>query len=244
MTTPRVKFNWSMLDRETIAGFMYSLAPELVGQQLTVAKFHSKITNHLKKLVPIRFKRSGGFKVESNQVWVGGTYYSEWDQDKKKAVELVFVYPLFDDHICISKKRYRGMCYTIADTLLHELIHMRQYRRRKFKVIPDYASTANKTEVQMEQSYLGCSDEIDAYGFNIACELMEKFKGDVDQIVDYLSENQKGVRRRHNSWRMYLRAFQHDHNHPIIVRLKKKVVRYLPQAAIGKPYRNKDWIDR
>jgi hypothetical protein len=223
---------------------MYSLSPELVGQQLTIAKFHSKITNHLKKLAPIRFKKSSNFKVGSNQVWVGGTYYSDWDEDKKKAIELLFVYPLFDDDICISKKRYKGMCYTVADTLLHELIHMRQYRRRKFKVIPDYASTANKTEVRMEQRYLGCSDEIDAYGFNIACELMDKFKGDVDKIVDYLSENQKGVRRRANSWRMYLRAFQHDHNHPIIQRLKKKVVRYLPQAAIGKPYRNKDWIDR
>jgi hypothetical protein len=244
MTTPRVRFNWSMLDRETIASFMYSLSPELVGQQLTIAKFHSKITNHLKKLAPIRFKKSSNFKVGSNQVWVGGTYYSDWDEDKKKAIELLFVYPLFDDDICISKKRYKGMCYTVADTLLHELIHMRQYRRRKFKVIPDYASTANKTEVRMEQRYLGCSDEIDAYGFNIACELMDKFKGDVDKIVDYLSENQKGVRRRANSWRMYLRAFQHDHNHPIIQRLKKKVVRYLPQAAIGKPYRNKDWIDR
>ena len=244
MTTPRVRFNWSMLDRETIASFMYSLAPELVGQQLTIEKFHSKVANHLKKLVPIRFKRSTNFKVESNQVWVGGTYYSDWDKDKKKAIELEFVYPLFDNHICISWKRYKGMCYTVADTLLHELIHMRQYRRRKFKIIPDYASTANKTEVQMEQSYLGCSDEIDAYGFNIACELLVKFKGDVDKIVDYLSENQKGIRRRHNSWRMYLRAFQHDHNHPIIQRLKKKVVRYLPQAAIGKPYRNKDWIDR
>jgi hypothetical protein len=43
---------------------------------------------------------------------------------------------------------------------------------------------------------------------------------------------------------MYLKAFQHDHDHPIIHRLKKKIVRYLPQAQVGKPYRNKDWIAR
>jgi len=41
---------------------------------------------------------------------------------------------------------------------------------------------------------------------------------------------------------MYLKAFDHDHNHPIIKKVKKKVLQYLPNAEIGKPYRNKDWI--
>jgi hypothetical protein len=244
MSKATSQFNWSLLDRNGIIKFLMSISPELIGKELTVDQFHKKITTHIKKFIPVRFKKNRNYKVESNQIWVGGTYYSEWDQDKQKCIELLFVYPLFEENICISKKRYKGMCSTIADTIFHELIHMRQYRRRKFKIISDYASTANKTEVQIEQSYLGCSDEIDAYGFNIACELMDKFNGDEQKIFAYLAENQKGVRRRHNSWRMYLKAFQHDHNHPIVQRLKKKIVRYLPMAQIGKPYRNKDWISR
>jgi hypothetical protein len=136
------------------------------------------------------------------------------------------------------------MCVLFADTILHELMHMRQYRSRKFKELPDYASTAEKTEQREEQEYLGNPDEIDAYSFNIACELMDKFKGDEQQVIKYLSEDQKGLRRRHNSWRMYLKAFNHDHNHIIIKRVKSKVIRYLPQSRIGKPYRNKDWINR
>jgi hypothetical protein len=39
----------------------------------------------------------------------------------------------------------------MADTILHEIMHMRQYRRRKFKILPDYASTAEKTEQRAEQ---------------------------------------------------------------------------------------------
>jgi hypothetical protein len=136
------------------------------------------------------------------------------------------------------------MCYTIADTILHEIMHMRQYRRRKFKILPDYASTAEKTEQRAEQEYLGCSDEVDAYSFNIACELMDKFKYDPVQVIQYLNEDQKGLRRRHNSWRMYLKAFDHNHDHTIIKRLKKKIIKYLPRAINGKPYRNKDWISR
>lgn len=244
MPAPKVKFNWSTLDRETIASFMLSLAPEIATKKLSIQQFHSKITKHIKKLIPVRFRKTSNVKVEPNTVWVGGTYYSDWDEEKQKCIEIVLVYPLFDDHVCMTQKRFRGMCYTIADTLLHEIIHMRQYRRRNFKVIPDYASTAERDELRAEQSYLGCSDEIDAYGFNIACELYDKFKGDVSKIIEYLNENQKEKRRRHNSWRMYLKAFQHDHDHPIIHRLKKKIVRYLPQAQVGKPYRNKDWICR
>ncbi len=244
MATPKIKFNWALLDREAIASFMLSIGPEVVNKELTIEQFHKKLTNHIKKLVPIRVRKNRNPRVDSNQVWIGGTYFSGWDQDKVKSIELVFEYNLFDDDIKINSRRFRGTCYTIADTLLHEIIHMRQYRRRKFKVLPDYASNAEKTEIRMEQGYLGCSDEIDAYAFNIACELVEKFDGDKNKIIDYLNENQKGKKRRHNSWRMYLKAFQHNHNHPIIQRLKKKVVRYLPQAYLGKPYRNKDWIYR
>jgi hypothetical protein len=73
---------------------------------------------------------------------------------------------------------------------------------------------------------------------------MDKFKGDEQQVIKYLSEDQKGLRRRHNSWRMYLKAFNHEHDHPIIKRVKKKVMRYVPYAELGKPYRGKDWISR
>lgn len=244
MATPKVKFNWSILDRGTIFSFMHSLAPEIVNQELSIAEFHKKITNHLKKLVPVRVRKGFNPKVDPNQCWVGGTYYSDWDREKIKSIEILFEYPLFEETIRINSKRFRSTCCTIADTVLHEIIHMRQFRRRKFKILPDYASNAEKTELRMEQSYLGCSDEIDAYSFNIACELIDRFGADQTKIIDYLNENQKGKNRRHNSWRMYLKAFQHDHKHPIIQRVKKKVVRYLPQAYIGKPYRNKDWIDR
>ena len=244
MVSSRVKFDWSLLNRNGIASYVLALTPEIVGVKLTNEEFHKKITKHLKKVLPLRFKKNYNIKVEENYVWVGGTYYSDKDENKEKCIEVVFEYSAFHDHVCLSKQRFRNFSFTVADTLLHELIHMRQFRRRNFKILPDYASTAEKTELRMEQEYLGCSDEIDAYSFNIACELTDKFGSNKTAIVDYLNESQKGIRRKHNCWRMYLKAFQHDHNHPIIQRVKKKVMRYLPQAHIGKPYRNKDWIYR
>lgn len=238
------KFNWSILDRASIIDFLLVLSPKIVKVNLTTTKFHTLITSHLKAHIPIRTRKSKHSKVDPGTVWIGGMYMSANDMEKQKCIEIIFEYCDHNNKICLTNFQFKKVCINIADTLLHEIIHMRQYRRRKFKSLPDYASNADKTELRKEQQYLGCSDEIDAYAFNIACELHSKFNGDYNQIIAYLNENQKRTGRRFNSWRMYLKAFQHDHSHPIIQRVKKKVVRYLPFAEIGKPYRNKDWIHR
>jgi len=221
---------------------MWSLHPKVTNKEISIEKFHRILGNHVKKHLPIKLKKWGDSDVESNCFWIGGAYYSDLDKQKEKSIELIFVYKSKQDTIKLSANNFHRSCHTITHTIMHELIHMRQYRRRKFKDLPDYNSTAEKTEQREEQTYLGNTDEIDAYGFNIACELLWKFKNDKDKVIAYLNEDQKGKRRKHDSWRMYLKAFNHDHEHPIIKRVKRKVVRYLPNALYGKPYRNRDWI--
>ena len=243
MANSTENFDWSVLTRNSIITLMHTLSPEIVRQPLTIEQFHKKVTGLLKKYTPVRVRKSFSTKVDQGHVFVGGCYYSGYDEDYEKCIEVLFQYRTDEKIINLTAKRFASMCTTIADTLLHEIIHMRQFRRRNFKYLPDYASNAEKNEIREEQEYLGCSDEIDAYGFNIACELMDKFGKNRKQVINYLNENQKGKKRRHNSWRMYLKAFEHDHNHPILQRVKKKVVRYLPAAEAGKPYRNKDWIN-
>lgn len=243
MPARRSKFDWSILDREGLAEYFWQIYPEICNKEMFIGKFHNIISSHVKRCLPIKVTKTRDDKVEFDWTYVGGTYYSDLDKQKEKCIELVMVYSTFQNKINMPSKRYHRICYGMADTILHEIMHMRQYRRRKFKDLPDYASTAEKREQRQEQEYLGNSDEIDAYSFNIACELMSKFYHDRNRVSKYLNENQKGLRRRHNGWRMYLKAFDHNHEHPIIKRLKKKVIRYLPHAEAGKPYKNKDWIN-
>lgn len=240
----KIAFDWSALDRESLATHFYSIYPKISKQQVPVKTFHRLISKQIKDLLPVRVLKKIDFEVDPNWVWVGGTYYSDQDKKRQKCIDIDLVYNPVEDNILMPARRFKRLCYAIADTILHEIIHMRQYRRRNFKDLPDYASTADKTKKRQEQSYLGCADEIDAYGFNIACELYDRFYGDYDSIIGYLNEKQKGKQRRHNCWRMYLKAFDHDHNHPIIQRVKTKIIRYLPHAKVGKPYSNKDWINR
>jgi hypothetical protein len=235
-------FDWSNLERADIMAGLWNLVYRLTDQTLSIQEFHKIITNYLKRTYPIKVTMEWDEKVKSYGVLVGGTYYSDYDHDDKKCIELNFVYNPVYDEIKITKRRYKGICSVIADTLLHEIIHMRQYRRRDFKSLPNYASSASSTKLREEQEYLGGTDEVDAYGFNIACELLHKFKGDQTQIIEYLGQNLKHNRQDGGSWKMYLKAFEHNHQHEIIKRLQKKVIRYLPRAEDGKPFKSSDWI--
>lgn len=237
-------FNWSQLDRQTLFDITYELQDRLVGQKLSVKKFHDTVIRHLKLYFPIKGSRQKDPTIENSWVYVGGAYYSSLDADKDTSIEISLAYNPADKHITMTRRRFCRFCIGIADTILHEIIHMRQFRKRRFKTLPGYQSTASRAEQRQEQEYLGDNDEIDAYSFNIACELYEKFNGNQKLIVNYLNENQKYTRRRHNSWRMYLKAFGHDHKHPILRRVKKRVIYYLPKAEHGKPFRSCDWISR
>lgn len=241
--TKLLEFDWSTLTRSSLEDYLLSLSSQIANKELTIDEFHLFLKKHIQKQFPVKVSKKYENKVPFNDVFIGGSYYSDSDKYNKKCIEIILVYNKSCPYVRISLRRFKNICLSFADTILHEIIHMRQHRRRKFKVLPDYASTAEKTEKRQEQSYLGCSDEIDAYGFNIACELYDRFNGKQNLIVKYLSTNYKFSRIKGDTWKMYIKAFDHNQNHIVIRKLKKKIIRYLPLADIGKPYRNKDWIN-
>lgn len=245
MTAPS-SYNWSEWDRETIIDLVYMMKADLVGKTMPVSDFHNKLTKHMKRWMPIRSRKSFEKQIDSQFVWVGGCYHSDYDEDKEKAIELIIAYSKKDHGktITITPRRFTRLCYRIADVMLHEIIHMRQSRRRNFKYLPGYQSTAESSKQRIEQEYLGDNDEIDAYAYNMACELHDKFYGDVRKIVNYLNEDQKGKRRHYDTWRTYLRAFNWDQNHRIIKRIKKRCMYYLSKSDINRPIHQKDWISR
>jgi len=237
-----IMFDWSTLEKSSIIQQIFELSPKICNQELTVEQFHEILSKFIKRKFPVKTTCGYDTKVKNYKVFVGGAYYSDLDENDKKCIEINFYYNPVDISFKISRRKFKSICDTIADTILHEVIHMRQYRRRAFKSLPNYASSARSTKVREEQSYLGCTDEIDAYGFNIACELLGKYKGDQQALTRHLNLDLKNCRKYGGSWKMYLKAFGHDHNHEIIKRLKKKIIRYIPRAVSGKPFKSCDWI--
>lgn len=238
------KFNWSILDRNSIIAHMMLIEPILTKKHISINQFHKVLTNHIRKLAPIRFKKQKKCHERSNWIYVGGTYYSDWDQEKRKCIELVFEYSFFDEEIYVSKNKFLRVSKLVADTILHEIIHMKQYRSRKFKNIPDYSSNAIEDVIRMEQEYFGNADEIDAYSFNIACELNEHFGKSKIKITQFLDSKKLSRKRISPTWNKYFKVFEHNHGHPIIKKMKQRIIKYLPLADIGKPYKETDYINR
>lgn len=236
-------FDWSVLTRTKLCAMMWSIEATLTNIPITIHKFHRVMAAHLRTQLPIRVAKRIDATVEVGYVYQGGTYYSWYDQLDQKCIELVLVYPSADAILNITTRRFQRMCRSFADTILHELIHMRQYRRRGFETVNGYSSVSKNIELHAEQNYLGCPDEIDAFSFNIACELMGRFKNDAHKVIEYLNENHHSPRRSYNCWQMYLTAFEFNHEHAILKKVKKTVIRYLPHAAKGRPYANKKWIN-
>jgi len=216
----------------------------LVNQTLSIPEFHKRLTNHIKSWMPIRSRKSYEEKVEKNQAWIGGVYHTDYDKERQKSIEVSLAYSKNYKTITMNAWRFSRLCNRVADVILHEVIHMRQARKRNFKNLPGYSSTAESSKQRQEQEYLGDNDEIDAYAFNMACELNEKFGGDMQQIVGYLNEPQRGKRRYYDTWRMYLKAFNWDSDHRICRRIKKRSIYYLSRSQVSKPFQTKDWISR
>lgn len=230
-------FNWSLLDRETLYYSMYKIKNQIANKSLKISTFHQIISKHVKRTLPIKVKKELNYNVLHGQVEIGGSYYGYLDKQNLKSIELCLAYHPNDQFVKLSIFQFTRFCKVFADTVLHEIIHMRQYRRRKFKYFSEYKNLMNK-----EQIYLANKDEIGAYGFTIACELHDKFKGNSKKIVAYLNENQRSKLKGSNSWIIYLREFNYDPYHPVLQRVKKRVIYYISRNQLSKPFQTKNWL--
>lgn len=192
--------------------------------------------------VPLKFTTEKNYETKPGEVWVGGLYDGVADKRGNRAITIQLQYHPDDKKVHLSRNKFYRIARLVADTTLHEVIHARQYRRRKYKEIPGYTSTAELRKQRNEQTYLGHNDEIDAYSFNIACQLSDMFLGNKKEIINYLNSDLKDKRLRKTSYKMYLDAFNHNHSHTVIKKLKKKIIYYLSYVEIGKPYKTSDWL--
>jgi len=234
-------FNWSELDRSTLYSMFYSLNTELVGKELTPTQIQKHISAHVKEHLPIKIRKCIHAPTTKKHIFMGGVYYSELDQKGKPAIEVNFNYNPTDKKLKITKYRWQRMSIRFADVMLHEMIHMRQFRARNFKNIPGYQSTAELAKDRKEQEYYGDTDEMGAFAFNTACELLDRF-GYYPNIIGKYMDSNECKRHKNTWWYNYLKTFNWNHNHPIIVRMKRKILTQLENAYLGKPFKTNNHL--
>jgi len=207
-----------------------------VGKSLTPEKIQKLISKHVKAWLPVKVVSHTKTFNKPGYIYMGGMYHSDYDAKYKTCIELNLHYHPEDDRLKITDYRFKRMAIRFADIMLHEMIHMRQFRARSFKPIPGYKSTAEFANIAKEQEYYGDRDEMGAFAFNIACEMIDRFDYNPTAIKHYMDSD--GARRHNNSWLYsYMKTFNGDHNHKILRRMKLKIMRNLENAYEGKPFK-------
>jgi hypothetical protein len=102
-------------------------------------------------------------KTLADEVFYTNGYYDpEDDKCNECPIELVITHN-FDNELLWYPKHATLLLVQIFDTTVHELRHMRQFRKRKFK--------PNGKQSSVHKEYLSDPDEVDAYSISIATEL-------------------------------------------------------------------------
>ena len=234
----RESFNWSQLDRDNLYTMLYTAGRDIVGKKLPVNVLQKHISSYIKSNLPVRVVRiKNNKKQKPNTVYMGGAYYGDLDHNQRsRFIEIVLSYHPDTKAIRITDYRWTRLCTLFADTILHEVIHMRQYRSRNFKDIPGYESTAYYHKQRITQQYYGNRDERVAFAFNIACDMLDRFGTDTRKIKKYLNSRQ-AKRHKNTSWYDFLSAFEWDLEHIKVRQMQQKIVKQLEYAAIGRPFK-------
>ena len=238
----RRAFNWSELDRDMLYSMLYELKSKIVDKRLPIAEIISVVSKHVKSHLPIKVTSSRFKPVKPGEVWIGGAYHSYLDNlGNKRFIEVELVFPTAADTMKTSLYRWERICRLFADTVLHEIIHTRQYRARNFKDIPGYESTAYYAKDRAWQEYYGHRDEMGAHAFNLAQDMIDKFDFDPKAIRDYL-DSKVPKRVRPNGWGRFMKSFDYDHAHPKVIQMKHKIMTQLENAWHGKPFKTPNYL--
>ena len=233
----RKAFNWSLLNRDNLYSMLYNLKPEIVDKRLPIAEITSIISKHIKAQLPLKVTSNRFKPVKPGEVWIGGAYHSYLDKaGNKRFIEVELAFPTTANTMKTSLYRWERMCQLFADTVLHEIIHTRQYRARNFKDIPGFESTAYYAKDRREQEYYGHRDEMGAHSFNLAQDMIDKFGLDTKAIKEYL-DSPVPKRVRPNGWGRFMKAFEYNHAHPKVCQMKRKILSQLEYAYQGKPFK-------
>lgn len=238
----RKAFNWSLLDRTTLYSMLYELKPKIVDKRLPIGKITSILSKHIKSHLPVKVTSNRHKPVKKGELWIGGAYYSHLDKDDhSRFIEVELAFPTTADTMKTSLYRWERICTLFADTILHEIIHTRQYRARNFKEIPGYESTAYYAKDRAWQEYYGHRDEMGAHSFNLAQDMIDKFNFDTKAIKDYL-DSPVPKRVRPNGWGRFMKSFEYDHTHPKVCQMKHKIMTQLENAYNGKPFKTNNHL--
>ena len=205
----------------------------LVGKEVTPAQI-AKATERLSKKYFFSTTVRTHAQLDKSQISIVGFYDiegdQEWQEDKSAdyPIEIFLLFSPKDKKLSFVKDDVARLSYGLADTIVHERLHMDQAKARNYKQVPHKKKYVHKVENIQIGSYLARDDEIEAYALNIALALKDHFHTQKERF-DFLKRPKQGVIQDPH-FDQYLDVF--GFGHPVVKRLFKKIVGYLNNAKL------------
>ena len=218
--SPKLASRVEIPTREQVREVCADIERTVVSQVYSVDDLIDDVGHFVASKFRVNVLHAKALEVEPSEVNINAYYDAECDERKKISIELVFVTNPNDDYLILDADLWTLLVNRLADSLAHELIHMRQARDRDFI----FVEHRSKRKIGLDENlvYLSDPDEIDAYAFNIATELKEH----TDPIQKLQNPKAVTIVDSVNLW-AYIHAFSKNINDPVVKKLLKKVYKLL-----------------
>ncbi len=218
--------------RKEILEILDDLKPTIVNQFLTIDEFVQNYGVFIGTRFNVDVKHAEAGQVDPNDMDLSGYYDGGLDEFGDVPIEVYLVTNPMQDVIIVDESQFNVIARRIADTLSHEVIHMKQYRARDFLEVETVGYVEVEDEEEENRYYLSSPDEINAYAYNIANELSDRHALPV--VLEKLNEVSKiEIVDSVNLW-AYVHAFEKNTNHPVLKKLFKQV--YKSVVDLSKRY--------
>lgn len=221
---PKKKENIYIPARKDVLPILEKLSDKIVDRVVPLDELIDIIGLFISSNFRINVMHGTSNNAVPGSMMINAEYDQEQDEKNKISITMILITFPNDNNFLWDEEQFDHVMKQIADTVIHELVHMKQCRARDFEEY-HYEQDEFDDDKQAAQHYLGNYDEIDAYSYNIACELLDC--GNLHQARKTLSCPSKiTLESSVNLW-AYLNTFDKNVNHPKIRKLIKKIYKRL-----------------
>ena len=191
-------------------------------KKFTVPEF-TRLIRSLIATTDIRVRTARDKSILKNHIVISGTYDPEDDESNIPPIVIYVTYSNTQKKILMKDIDWPKLCLDLIECSGHEIVHQTQYRLRGFDVGNTiFVSLSTEESKRLEQEYLGNSDEVEAFGYSIAVDILIK-------------EYPKKITIKHISktamFKCYEAAFGREHK--VVNQLLLYVVKYYEALAEG-----------
>jgi hypothetical protein len=207
-----------------LRSYLEAMEPDIVGQRLDKYKLVSLIADALDILrVEVDFENTPN--VSADEINMNAGYSQGIDKWKDPDIYPTSLTLLLNNKqrtYNFSKEGFDELVNRISDAIGHERIHQGQARKRKLQHPGSEYTGPGKDKT--ERDYLGKPDEVEAFSYNIASELLRRH--DKETIINAFRQGDLSILKDSINFVAYLASFE-DTDNKTMRNLINKIIKYI-----------------